>query len=201
MRPTSLGSVTAVINSAGLEGVLDVAPVPRQPVEMSNGNGPHRATGTNGLDLPCERAHRDRRVARVCCNAGVTHADDGVLPVLRRRSPRSQYPGNPLVAWLIVVVKVRATSTLEQIACSRGHVAQLARGACEKGAREHAVVTPHARVGREILFLTTRHLQLAFRSRLDLIEREVIRLDEVRRSRSAASSGRQFLPPAMNLAP
>ena len=63
---------------------------------------------------------------------------------------RAAAAGLAFVARLVGVVEIRAACALKQIARGRRLVAQLARGAREQRARQHAVVAPHARIGGQI---------------------------------------------------
>ena len=105
---------------------------------------------------------------------------------------RAAAAGLALVAGLVGVVEVRAARALQQVAGGRRLVAQLARGAGEQRARQHAVVAPHALVGGEIGVAHQRaDAQPALRRRLDLVERRGrSRRSGASASRSAASSGR-----------
>ena len=90
--------------------------------------------------------------------------------------------GLAFVARLVGVIEIRATGALEQIAGGRRLVAQLAGGARKQRAREHAIVAPHALVGGEIGVAHQRaDAQPAVGRRFDLVEREAVHVDQVRR--------------------
>ena len=117
---------------------------------------------------------------------------------------RAAAAGLAFVAGLVGVVEIGAARALQQVAGGRRLVAQLAGGAGQQRARQHAVVAPHARVGGEIGVAHQRaDAQAAVRRRLDLVERR----GRSRRSGASASRSRSFIrssrlvPPAMNLAP
>ena len=155
--------------------------VARQPVEIGDRDGACRAIGADRLDRRIEHAHRDRHVARMRRDAGIAHADDGVLPA-EAADRAAAAAGPPLVARLVGVVEIRAARPLQQVAGGGRLVAQLARSAGDQRAGQHAVVAPHARVGRKIGVAHQRaDPQPAVGSRLDLVQREVVDVDQVRR--------------------
>ena len=95
---------------------------------------------------------------------------------------RAAAAGLAFVAGLVGVVEIRAARALQQIARGRRLVAQLAGGAGEQRARQHAIVAPHARIGGEIGVAHQRaDAQAAFRRGFDLVEREAVHIDQMRR--------------------
>ena len=137
----------------------------------------------------------------------------GDAGVARRRSTaswrlkppmrRAAAAGLALVAGLGGVVEIRAARALQQVAGRGRLVAQLAGGAGEQRPRQHAVVAPHARVGREVGVAHQRaDAQAALRRRLDRVERQAVDVDRCAGvSICSFIRSRRLVPPAMNFAP
>ena len=152
-----------------------------QPVEVGDRNATRVAVRPRRLDRRVEHAHRHRHVARMGGDAGLAAADHGVLAAVAA-DRRAAAARDALVARLVGVVEVGAARALQQVARGRRHVAQLAGGAGQQRAREHAVVAPDARIGGEIGVADQRaDAQAAVRRRLDLVEAEAVDVDQVRR--------------------
>ena len=114
-------------------------------------------------------------------DAGVAHAHDRMLAA-EPADRGTAAAGLAFVARLVGVVEIGAAGALEQIARGRRLVAQLARGAREQRAREQAIVAPHARIGGEIGVAHQRaDAQPALGRRFDLVEREAVDVDQMRR--------------------
>ncbi len=95
---------------------------------------------------------------------------------------RAAAAGLAFVARLVGVVEIRATGALEQIARGRRLVAQLTRGAREQRARKQAIVAPHTLIGGEIGVAHQRaDAQPTLGRRFDLVEREAVDVDQMRR--------------------
>ena len=138
-------------------------------------------SGRDGLDRGVERPHRHRHVARMGGDAGVAGAEDRVLPA-EAADGGAAAAGLAFVAGLVGVVEIGAAGALQQIAGGRRLVAQLPRSAGEQRARQHPIVAPHARVGGEVGVAHQRaDPQAAIGASLDLVEREAVDVDQVRR--------------------
>ena len=90
--------------------------------------------------------------------------------------------GLAFVARLVGVVEIGAARALEQIAGGSRLVAQLAGRAGEQRARQQAIVAPHAHIGGEIGVAHQRaDAQAAVGRRFDLVERQSVDVDQMRR--------------------
>src|SRR5205814_4496328 len=91
-------------------------------------------------------------------------------------------PGLALVTGHRGVAEISAARSLQQIARSRCHVAELGRRSRENGLREHGIISPHRRVVREIRVANGgADLQSAVTGCLDLVEGQAINVEEPRR--------------------
>jgi hypothetical protein len=134
---------------AALQVGLDVRRVAGQAVEVGDRDHARAAVGPHGFHRGVEHAHGHGHVARVRGDAGLAGADDRVLAA-DAADGAAAAAGLALVAGLVGVVEVGAARALQQVAGGGRLVAQLARGAGQQRARQHAVVAPHALVGGQV---------------------------------------------------
>ena len=190
--PTGLGSVTAVISSPGVEHGLDMRRVAGQAMEFGDrdASASRRPARTVSTVASSARIATAMSLGWVAMQASLTPTT--AMLAAEAADRRAAAAGLAFVARLVGVVEIGAARALEQVARGRRLVAQLARGAGEQRAREHAIVAPHARVGGEIGVAHQRaDAQAALGRRLDLVEREAVHVDQMRRRLDlAASSGR-----------
>ena len=173
--------MTAVISSPALSTVSMCGVSPGRRWKSAIGICASLPSGCTVSTVGVERPHGDRHVAGMRGDAGVARADDGVLPA-EAADGRAAAARLPLVAGLVGVVEIGAARALQQVAGRGRLVAQLAGGAGDQRAREHAVVAPHALVGGEIGVAHQRaDAQAALRRRLDLVEAKAVHIDQVRR--------------------
>jgi hypothetical protein len=165
---------------AGTQRGLDLGAVAGQAVELGDRDAPPRAVRGHGLHLGIERAHGDRHVGGVGGDApvaGAEHRVDAVEPLQRGAAGA----GLALVAGLGDVVEVVAARPLQQVAAGGGLVAELAGGAGEQRAAEHAVVPAHARVRGEVaVAYRGADAQPAVGRVLHGVERQPAEVDDVR---------------------
>lgn len=110
----------------------------------------------------------------------LAHADHRQLPV-EATDRRATAARQALVAWLVGVVEIRATRTLQQIACGGGAVAQLPRRTCQQRTRQHGVIATHAGIGCQIgIAHQGADAQATIRCLFDGIQAQPVDIDQMR---------------------
>ena len=171
----------AVISSPRSSAVSMCGVSPGRRWKSAIGMRARAAVGPHRLDRRVEHAH-----APPPCRSGWVAMQASLAPItaswrLNAADGAAAAARLALVAGLVGVVEVGAARALQQVAGGGGLVAQLARGAGQQRARQHAVVAPHALVGGQVGVAHQRaDAQAALRRRLDLVERQAVDVDQVR---------------------
>ena len=103
---------------------LDLRRLAGEPVKLRDRDGSRGAVGLHRFHGRIERAHRHRHVARMRRDAGVARAHHRVLAA-ETADGGAAAAGLAFVAGLVGVIEIRAARSLQQIARSRCHVAEL----------------------------------------------------------------------------